>query len=143
MSQLNTTKQLVTQKGPLGCGLACVAFICENNYWDTYNPTKHIADGCYGYKCRDLVEILSFYNKKYSYKYLKPKLRRKIYREGVIVFIKRSKRYPCGHYLTYHNGVWADSWINLPFDDEIINAKSGFRKRLPGRPIFALFPLDS
>jgi len=65
-----------------------------------------------------------------------------MYEDGVIVFIKRSVRYPAGHYLARMNGQWMDPWINFPNDQNIKNIKnatSGFRKKLPGKPIYALF----
>jgi hypothetical protein len=78
---------------------------------------------------------------KYEYKYVNQKINKRLYKDGTIVFIKRCKRYPFGHYLIRHNNKWMDPWINLPFDKDISNAKSGFRKRLPATPIYAILPI--
>lgn len=96
-----------------------------------------------GYYCKDLINVLSKLGLTYSYKYIKQQLKGKIYKEGVIVFIKRSKKYPVGHYLTRFGRQWMDPWINFINDSNIANASSGFRKRLPRKPIYALFPLQN
>lgn len=41
---------------------------------------------------------------------------------------------PFGHYLIRFNNQWIDPWINLPNK----NIKAGFRKRLPGKPIYGI-----
>lgn len=75
----------------------------------------------------------------YIYKYVRPKIRKRIYQENAIVLVARSNRYPVGHYLVRYDNRWMDPWINLPKDNSIKNAKSGFRKRLPGRPMYVFF----
>ncbi len=130
----------VTQKDPLGCGAACVSFITQNNYSEIVFMLGKDDATHKGFYCKDLKAILSTLGFVYSYKYVKPRLKSKIYQDCVIVFIKRSKKYPAGHYLTRYEGQWMDPWINFCQDTNIANAKSGFRKRLPGKPIYALFP---
>lgn len=95
-----------------------------------------------GFYGRDLITALSKLGFSYTYKYLKPRFKRRIYKDGVIVFIARSRSYPAGHYLARCKEFWMDPWINFCKDGNIANAKSGFRKRLPGKPIYALFPRD-
>ena len=133
----------VTQKHAFGCGAACVAFIVKKSYEKVVSLLEESKAISQGYHCKDLVICLFKFNFSYSCKYLKPKLKRRIYNEGVIVFIKRSRKYPAGHYLTRHKGLWIDPWINWNIDNNIIHARSGFRKRLPGKPIYALFPKES
>jgi hypothetical protein len=87
-----------------------------------------------------LVAILDRSGYFYQYRYLKPRLRKIIYRDDVIVFIKRSKKYPFGHYLVRYQNLWMDPWINFPKEKDVKKAKAGFRKRLPGKAIYALFP---
>ena len=73
----------------------------------------------------------------YEYRYIKPKIRKLIYRPGTIIFIARSKKYPAGHYLAMGSGKgWMDPWINFP--SELKSSRAGFRKKLPGRPIYAV-----
>lgn len=64
---------------------------------------------------------------------------RTIYRDNVIIFLKRSIDYPFGHYLLRVNSKWMDPWINLQKNKNIKDASSGYRMRLPGKPIYAVF----
>lgn len=130
----------VTQKHSFGCGVACVAFILKKSYEDVADILGEDKANNKGFVGKELVRTLSDFECPYFFKYLKPKLKRKIYQNGVIVFIKRSDKYPSGHYLVYFNSQWMDSWLNFTKDRDIKKAKSGFRKRLPGKPIYALFP---
>ena len=130
----------VVQKDSFGCGVACVSYILNIDY----NQAKKLFINNYrsknkGFLCKDIVKALSKKGLKYQYKYLKPKIRKLIYNDKVIVFIKRCKKYPSGHYLCRDiKKGWMDSWINFPSD--IKKAKSGFRKKLPGQPIYIIFP---
>ena len=130
----------ITQQHAYGCGVACVAFVTKESYQDVLKVLRADAAQAKGFFCKDLVIALDAYGSAYAYKYLKPRLRHQIYNEGVIVYIKKSKYYPVGHYLIRSNGFWMDSWINFMQDQDIKNAKSGYRIRLPGTPIYALFP---
>jgi len=78
-------------------------------------------------------------DKSIEYKYIKGKIRKKIYQDNTIVFIKRSKKYPYGHYLSRYKSSWMDPWINSKNDRKIKKIKAGFRKRLPGKAIYAIF----
>jgi hypothetical protein len=98
-------------------------------------PQRVIFDGFY---CHDVVAALKSAGANVEYKYLKLWLRPKIYSPGVIVLIARNDNYPVGHYLIRVKGGWMDSWINWPDIDS--GAKAGLRKRLPGRPIYAISP---
>lgn len=74
-----------------------------------------------------------------EYHYLNKKWRRKIYQNKTIVFIRRSSFYPVGHYLIRYNKFWMDPWINFLKEKEVKKAKAGFRKKLPGKPIYGIF----
>lgn len=131
--------KLIVQKDEYGCAVASMANVLEISYDDTL---KLIDNGKFraktqGFYCKEIVGALNSAGLNYRYKHIKPRLRRKIYRDGVIVFIERSKRFPAGHFLTRKNGIWYDSWINFPDD----NKRAGVRKRLPGRPIYMIFPI--
>ena len=130
----------ITQRHPFGCGVACVAFVVKKSYSEIVSILGDDKASNKGFYCRDLIKALSRFKYSYAYKYLKPKLRRSIYQDGVIVFIKRSLKYPSGHYLTYSNGLWMDPWINFVQNNNIKQAESGFRKRLPGTPIYTISP---
>ncbi|NMC35445.1 hypothetical protein GYA49_00195 [Candidatus Beckwithbacteria bacterium] len=130
----------VTQEDSLGCSLACIAQLTHKSYQAILKLVDHQKAQTQGFYCKELVSILSYLGYNYNYKYLKPRLKKLIYTNGVIVFIKRSKKYPNGHYLIRVNKTWMDPWINFSATARIIDATAGFRKRLPGTPIYALFP---
>lgn len=132
----------VTQKDPYGYSLACVAFLLQKQYQEVVKYIDHSKAKDYGFTCKELISLLTKFNLNYQYKYLKPRLRKKIYRSGTIVFIKRSKRYPSGHYLIRYKERWMDPWINFSMGAKLNKAQAGFRKRLPGRAIYALFLLS-
>ncbi len=132
----------LVQKHPFGCGAACVAFVLKESYSKVISFLGKDKACSTGFSCQDLTKVLLKFGQRYSYKYLKPRLKKQIYQDGVIVFIKRSKRYPSGHYLVRHKGMWMDPWINFPKDKRIAKAKAGFRKRLPGKPIYMIFRLS-
>ena len=130
----------ITQEFDYGCGIACFAFALQITYKqaETLLGAKQAASTRFWVK--DLTAALSNAGKIYHAKYVKLRLRKDIYDEGTIVLIRRSKHYPAGHYLIRHGNQWMDPWINLPFNKDINKAQSGFRKRLPGSPMYALFP---
>ncbi len=129
----------ITQEDSYGCGIACVAFICGVSYKAAkHNYFEGKKAGTRGYLCKDLVYALSITKKKYKYSYIK---RRTSFKENTIVFIKRSKRYPIGHYLVRVKNSWMDPWLNFDATKpEIKKAKSGFRKKLPDRAIYKISP---
>ena len=135
-----STGKPVVQEDPMGCGIACVAFICGVSYATAkrrYFRGLGDADRR-GHLCREMAETLARAGRNYSYAYLKRRMR---YPLGTIVFIRRSKRYPAGHYLARSAQGWMDPWLN--FDSAacaIGKARPGFRQRLPSRAIYALIP---
>ncbi len=128
----------VTQKHNFGCGAACVAFISNEPYTGVVAALGKEKAETSGFFLVELSNYLSSLGLIYDHKYLNKKIKGSIYYDGVIVFIKRSKRYPDGHYLARKHGLWMDPWINFPSD--INQAESGFRNKLPGKPIYVLFP---
>ncbi len=133
-------KRSVTQRHNYGCGVSCLAFVVNTSYDDVISKLGQKKADREGYYCKELVSFLQKLGLPYTYRYLKPKLRRSIYQEGSIIYIKKSERYPAGHYLVRHRKFWMDSWINFPNNQEINEAESGFRRRLPGKPIYVIFP---
>lgn len=130
-------KGSVTQEEPLGCGIACVAYICKTSYKTAKkkyfkNDNRAITSG---YFCRDLVKALSKAGKSYQFARVKKK---STFKNGAIVFIQRSKQYSMGHYLVKTNHGWMNPWINFP---NIKPARSGFSKKLPGKPSYVVFPI--
>ena len=132
----------ITQESPSGCGIACVAFVFGSKYRKTLKFFQRGRQKAKtkGFYCKDLVKVLNSQGGNFEYRYIKSRIRKKIYQDNVIVFIKRSKKYPLGHYLCRYKNLWMDPWINFPKNKNIQKAKSGFRKRLPGQPIYAIIP---
>lgn len=135
-------KHTITQEDGMGCGAACVAFAANRTYRQVVSILGREKARTVGYQLKELVDGLSCFGLSYQYKYVKPKINKSIYQDGVIVFIRRSGKYPYGHYLIRHNGLWIDPWINLVIDKNLENAKSGYRQRLPGKAQWAILPLS-
>jgi len=130
----------ITQEDPMGCSIACVAFILGISYKKAKVYFKSLGGPIKtGYLCKDVVKALWGAGLSYDYKYIK---RKAIFKAGTIIFIKRSRKYPFGHYLVKTRIGWMDPWINLIQDPHIKNAKSGLRKWLPSRAIYAIYKLD-
>ena len=133
-------KKAISQEDSFGCGIACVAWITDESYKQAKKRYFKNSDSAstFGYLCKELVAALAKAKKQYGYRYVKRRLK---FRNDSIVFIKRSKRYPAGHYLVRTNDGWMDPWINFNYRDaDIRKVKAGFRKRLPGKPIYVVFP---
>ena len=131
----------VVQEDSLGCGIACVAYVCGVKYKTAKERYfRGLGDANKkGFLCKDLVLTFSRAGKVYEYKYLKT---RKQLRADTIVFIKRSEKYPFGHYLAKTTKGWMDPWINFSKKElDVTSAKSGFRKRLPGRAVYGILSL--
>lgn len=128
----------VKQEDDLGCAVACVAFVLDIIYRDAtelFKDGKTRVKSKANFYCPEIVKILSCKGFHYKWKKLKSGTEVEIYQDNSIVFIKRSSKYPYGHFLVRHAEEWMDPWINLP--DE--NIKAGFRKNLPGIPTYAIY----
>ena len=127
----------ITQKDSMGCSIACVAFVCGKSYDSAKKQFKNAGRAkTNGFICKEIVESLARAGKSYKYNYIKRKSK---WKEGTIVFIKRSKRYPAGHFLARAADGWMDPWIDWSECQDIRKAKAGFRKRLPGTPIYKIY----
>lgn len=134
-------RDAITQKHAMGCGIACTAFVLGCTYDQALRHLRKTRTDAVtaGVLCHEIAEAFSRKGINAMYRYIKPRIRHSIYGDGTIVFIARCKRYPYGHYLCRWNGQWMDPWINAVSDPVLRRVKSGWRKRLPGRPIYAIF----
>ncbi len=100
-ANLAITMIAIKQKHLFGCGIACTANILGLSHDKTLSLFKNGKNKAKskGFLCKEILEVLNKNGKKYQYKYIKKRIRGKIYQNGVIVYIKRSKKYPKGHYL--------------------------------------------
>jgi len=128
----------VTQTHVAGCGVACVASLCGIPYKRAFTLfTKKTSGTTFGYYCKDIRNALKKRKLDYCWKKISPKTRHLLEKEGVIVFIARSRKYPAGHYLLKTGRGWMNPWINFP---DIAPARSGYQKTLPGKPQWIIFP---
>lgn len=128
----------VTQEDIAGCGIACVAFVCGRSYgYAKGRYFKGLGSPTKGYLCRDLVKALSRSGRGYSYRHARQGDR---FDNGTIIFIKRSGRYPAGHYLVKTRRGYMNPWSNFP---DMRNPRSDFSARLPGTPQYAVYAVGA
>jgi len=130
---------MIVQKHAFGCGVACVAVAANCSYEEACNVLGSVKAGHTGFTCEELIKALNEFGLSYQYKYFKPQIKSSAYKNGAIIFLKRTKKYPAGHYLVRHKNKWHDSWINFPDD----RTKAGYRKRLPYAPSYVIFPYNN
>lgn len=135
-------KNPVTQEHPMGCAVACTAYILSCTYQQALKlyekPKNAIGIGFY---CPEIVIAMSKANRLYKYKQIRTLKNNILNIADTIVFIKKSDSYPAGHFLARTSeGLWMNPWINFPM---IASAQSGFQQNLPGDPLYALFPVES
>ena len=126
----------ITQEETMGCGVACVASILGISYKKCLKLFKiNLADKPNFY-CEDITKILNKKGLNYSYGKVTESTEKFLKKNGTIIFVKRSKNYPVGHYLLKTAKGHMDPWINMP---SINPAKSGFRKKLPEKAQWVIF----
>lgn len=133
-------RESITQEFEYGCGIACFAFALRISYRQAEQLLGTAQATNMRFWVKDLTRELNQAGLQYRSMHIKHKNKHRVYRAGTIVLIRRSSRYPAGHYLIRHDKSWMDPWINLPDGSGITNAKSGFRKRLPGTAMYAIVP---
>ena len=139
---MNGMIESITQKIDYGCGVACFAFVCDMTFEEAIEFLEKEYSVKHGWKPSDLVVALNRFGLSYKNHYVRKSDSVK-YPNGTIVLIERSESYSVGHYLTLTTRGWMDPWINLPETNSIVEAKSGFRKELPGKAMYALIPISS
>ena len=132
-------KPSIVQEHNYGCGIACFAFASDITYQDAAAYLGAAQANSDRFYVKDFAAALNQRELPYVHRYAKPHLQDKLDTEGAIVLIRRSKLYPTGHYLIRHHNQWMDPWINLPTDNRLSHARSGYREELPGEPMYILF----
>ncbi len=133
-------KESITQEFEYGCGVACFAFIRNLSYKEAVVRLGREKTVAFGWKPNDLMHALNSDGMKYRNRYVRKSKQHEPYPEGTVILIERSSVYPVGHYLVRHQSLWMDPWINMPHDKIVARARSGFRKELPGRAMYAIIP---
>lgn len=132
-------KKSITQEMLYGCGIACFAFVCDITYEEVeefLGPDQAKSDR---FIVKHFREELNRFGIKYVSRHVEPDQAVEP-KEGMIVLLRRSKQFPVGHYLAYHQGKWMDPYINLKDNHLFQNPKSGFREALPGQAMYVLMP---
>ncbi len=132
-------KKSITQESPNGCGIACFAFVCGLTYKQAEKFLGPEQAKSSKFIVKHFREELNRFGLNYESRHVRPDQTIEP-TEGTIVLLRRSKQFPFGHYLAYHNGKWMDPRINLEDDRIFKNPKSAFREVLPGQVMYALTP---
>ena len=133
-------KKSITREDSFGCSIACIAWITNKSYKRAKKEYFKDANSAhiFGYLCRDLVAALAKLKKQYSYKYLKGKIK---VSWRLYLLPKKIQAISHWHYLVKTSEGCMDPWINFGYRNADLNmANSGFRKRLPGKPIYVILP---
>lgn len=127
--------KLITQEHFSGCAVACVASILNISYkkaLTNFDDGKEKAK-FRGFFCKEIVMALEKNGLEYRFSYI-GRNKKHIYPLGTIVFLKKDSKKPIGHFLCVTETGLMDPWINFPN----LSAKSGYRKRFPSKPIYAI-----
>ncbi len=130
----------VAQEDGLGCAVACVAFVLQIPYSESlklFDDGPRRVKSKANFYCPEIVEILNDRGLHYSWKKLNKNVTESEIPNLSIVFVKKSKSLPYGHFLCKYDHQWMDPWINLP----IIPINGGFRNELPGKATYIVFPI--
>lgn len=130
----------ITQKHHFGCGVACVAYVLHAKYESILPVLGTDKASNRGFYCLELVDALHRFSHQYTWNFVTTKIYDDIFEDGTIVYLKRSKQYPAGHYLARSKNGWMDPWINFNEDHDLTRAKSGFINKLPYRPSYIIKP---
>jgi ABC-type bacteriocin/lantibiotic exporter with double-glycine peptidase domain len=120
----------VAQEHSMGCGMACVASILKIKYEDALELSNKKYAFRRGYYYKDLISALRKKGLRYKSAKVNTGNMKYMNKPGSIIFIKKSKKYPVGHYVLKTRRGWMNPWINYP---KINPAKAGFQKKLPGK----------
>ena len=128
----------ITQEEPMGCAIACVAFLLNTSYRVAKNMFKYPEHSfTRGFYCGEITNVLNKGGLNYTFYKFKKEHQKIINMSGVMVFTERNKNYPSGHFLVKTKNGWMNPWINFP---HIVPSKSGFQKTLPGNIQWIIYP---
>ena len=121
----------ISQETIMGCAVACCASLSGLSYkkMQDYFDNGKLKEQTTGFYNKDIVSALNRVGIKAKGYSIKGWGNKKIM-IGTIVFIKRSKKYPKGHFLLKTKRGWMNPWMNYP---NINPARAGFQKELPGK----------
>lgn len=130
-------KKSIAQEMPYGCGIACFAFVAGLTYKAAEQFLGEERAKSNRFVVKHFREELNRFGLYYESKHVRPEDTIEP-KEGMIVLLRRSKQFPVGHYLAYHQGKWMDPYINLEKDYGFRSPASGYRETLPGTAMYIL-----
>ena len=120
----------------MGCSVACVASLTNSSYKQAQKLFEKNHSATRGYYLDEVVRALAKKGFNYKSGKLTAKTKKYLAKNGSIIFIKRSKKFPAGHYLLRTSKGWMNSWQNYP---KISPARAGFDRQLPGEVQYIIF----
>ena len=128
----------VAQEHCAGCAVACVASVCGISYATALKLFAHPDYAGYrGYYCPEVVAALQKTGRRYAFRKVTDKDRALLRKEGCIVFVLSSTRYPLGHFLLKTRKGWMNPWVNIPAIGDVC---AGICSRLPGKAQWVIYP---
>lgn len=125
--------QPITQEHPMGCAIACVAYVLQCSYKEAHDLFDN-QKGAWtsGYYMNEIVDALTKADHHYAYKEVSHQNDEAIFQNKSIVFCEKCADYLEGHFLCYDQELnqWMNPWSNCPM---ITPAKSSFVKNLPSK----------
>lgn len=135
-------KKYIKQEDPMGCGIACVAYVLGIDYKSTVHLfTEESKRLDRGYTSKNITEALGRGGNKYRSVYIGREKEPEI-EVGSIVYVPKCKDFPCGHYLVKIKCGYMDPFINLhesTFDH--IKVKAGLRRILQNKISMKIIPV--
>ncbi len=126
--------QLPTQEHMMGCGLSCVAYVCDISYsevFDGLDTSGHLKASTSGFFGHELITILKIHGKTYyGCRY------NNLLFDWNIVFLRASIEYPYGHWVVYRDFGIFNPWSNYP---RILPVESKIESGLRGSPEYVLY----
>ena len=133
------SNKLIPQEEYNGCSVACVASLLGISYKKTIKLFGKNYNSKRGSYCDQIIVTLKKAGLNYKYSKVNEKTKKYVNRVGSIVFIKRSKKYPVGHYLLKTKKGWMNSWFNFRKFPAIEPVKAKFQKKLPGKAEWVIY----
>ncbi|PLS80689.1 hypothetical protein CYG49_04475 [Candidatus Saccharibacteria bacterium] len=131
----------IRQEDEMGCGVACVANLLGTSYNEALQLFEFPENAkTKGFACKYIILALKRAGTEAKLRHISARKPRPKFLPGTIVFLVKSERYPSQHYVLKAQEGWIDPWVNLVTNKDITQAEAGIRKRLPGKPYYAIVP---
>lgn len=124
-------KKYIRQKDPMGCGVACVAYVLNISYKSALKlfaeKDKRLSRG---YTSKDITDALTRFGICYKSVYVGRDKNPSVEVDS-IVYVPKCKNFPRGHYLVKTKVGYMDPFINLQESNyDVTKSKAGLRKVL-------------